>query len=151
MVFDLDPCSPVVRPFSTARHHYTIEDDGLTKRWFGRVFLNPPYGPATKVWLQKLVLHGNGIALVFARTETQWFYDLAWTSADGILFLKRRIKFFDVRGRQGGTAPAPSCLIAFGKDNLQALSKSRLPGSLVTGWTRLNGESGTANYKSRMQ
>ena len=26
--FDLDPCSPVRRPWPTAKNHYTIEDDG---------------------------------------------------------------------------------------------------------------------------
>ena len=41
--FDLDPCAPIVRPWDTARHHYTKEDDGLKKEWFGRVWLNPPY------------------------------------------------------------------------------------------------------------
>ena len=41
--FDLDPCSPVNRPWDTARHHYTVEDDGLRQPWFGRVFCNPPY------------------------------------------------------------------------------------------------------------
>lgn len=44
--FDLDPCSPVNRPWDTARHHYTIEDDGLQQPWFGRVFCNPPYDTA---------------------------------------------------------------------------------------------------------
>jgi len=27
--FDLDPCSPVYRPWPTAREHYTIIDNGL--------------------------------------------------------------------------------------------------------------------------
>lgn len=26
-----------------ATTYYTIEDDGLTKPWYGRVWLNPPY------------------------------------------------------------------------------------------------------------
>ena len=42
--FDLDPCSPIVRPWDTAKHHYTIHDDGLSQTWFGRVWCNPPYG-----------------------------------------------------------------------------------------------------------
>lgn len=40
--FDLDPCAPVVSPFITARKCFTIEDDGLSKDWFGRVWLNHP-------------------------------------------------------------------------------------------------------------
>ena len=27
--FDLDPCAPINRPWDTAEHHYTIEDDGI--------------------------------------------------------------------------------------------------------------------------
>lgn len=40
--FDLDPCSPVNRPWATANNHYTILDDGYNKKWFGRVWCNPP-------------------------------------------------------------------------------------------------------------
>lgn len=68
--FDLDPCAPVRRPWSTATHHYTVLDNGLTKPWFSRVWMNPPYGRETGIWLNKLAVHGDGIALVFARTET---------------------------------------------------------------------------------
>ena len=28
--FDLDPCSPINRPWDTARRHLTIQDDGLS-------------------------------------------------------------------------------------------------------------------------
>lgn len=40
--FDMDPCSPLNRPWDTAENHYTIEDDGLSKPWTGRVWCNPP-------------------------------------------------------------------------------------------------------------
>lgn len=39
--FDLDPCG--VRGHETADIIYTKEDDGLSKQWIGRVWLNPPY------------------------------------------------------------------------------------------------------------
>lgn len=52
--FDLDPCSPVNRPWDTADRHYTIEDDGLMQPWSGRVWLNPPYGREATAWLDKL-------------------------------------------------------------------------------------------------
>lgn len=45
--FDLDPCTPVNPPFLHARVNYTLNDDGLSQKWFGRVYINPPYG---KVW-----------------------------------------------------------------------------------------------------
>ena len=34
--FDLDPCAPVVRPWDTAKIHYTTTDNGLQREWRGR-------------------------------------------------------------------------------------------------------------------
>lgn len=45
--FDLDPASPIERPWPTAARHYTIEDDGLAQPWAGMVWCNPPYGRET--------------------------------------------------------------------------------------------------------
>lgn len=74
--FDLDPCAPINRPWDVAKHHYTIVEDGLLKPWFGRVFLNPPYGgpPIFGPWMRRMVVHGHGTALIFARTETELFF-----------------------------------------------------------------------------
>ena len=68
--FDLDPCSPINRPWDTATRHYDEWDDGLNKPWWGRVWCNPPYGREAEMWLKKLAGHGNGIALIFARTAS---------------------------------------------------------------------------------
>ena len=35
--FDLDPCSPINRPWDTAKKHYSKLDNGFTKKWYGRV------------------------------------------------------------------------------------------------------------------
>jgi len=58
--FDLDPCASINRPWDTARHHYTIEDDGLVQPWFGRIWLNPPYGKGMEDWLRLLAQHRGG-------------------------------------------------------------------------------------------
>jgi len=137
--FDLDPCAPVRRPWDTAAHHYTVLDDGLKKSWFGRVWMNPPYGRETGIWLKKLKAHGNGIALVFARTETKMFFDCIWNHADGILFLRGRLAFFHVDGTGGGHAGAPSCLVAYGKRNVAAIRKSGLDGVLIIQRIRIHG------------
>ncbi|RDB03193.1 DNA N-6-adenine-methyltransferase [Runella aurantiaca] len=130
-VFDLDPCSPVNAPFLHALHNFTVEDDGLLKEWFGRVYLNPPYGKGMDLWLQKLKLHGNGIALIFARTETKCFFDNVWNDADGVLFVKGRIRFYHVSGEQGGTPGAPSVFIAYGKENALALKDAGIEGRFL--------------------
>ncbi|MBM6499261.1 DNA N-6-adenine-methyltransferase [Flavobacterium macrobrachii] len=130
--FDLDPCCPVDAPFYHATNHYTIIDDGLSKEWNGRVYLNPPYGRGMELWLEKLKNHGNGIALIFARTETKCFFEHIWHDADAILFVKGRIKFYHVSGVQGGTPGAPSVFIAYGKENASALQNSGIEGRFLS-------------------
>lgn len=129
--FDLDPCSPIVRPWPTADKHYTIEDGGLDKEWKGRVFCNPPYGTQTKFWLDKCAEHGDCIALVFARTETLMFFNSIWPKASAVFFIKGRLSFYSVDGIKGGTAGAPSVLIAYGKDNAETLKNIQLDGCFI--------------------
>ena len=126
--FDLDPCSPLNAPFVHAKTNLTTEDDGLKKEWFGRVFLNPPYGKYLHLWLEKLKNHGNGIAVVFARTETKCFFENVWDSADALLFVKGRIRFYRVSGELGGTPGSPSVFVAYGKANAVALKTSGIEG-----------------------
>ncbi len=130
--FDLDPCAPIVRPWSTAKRHYTIEDNGLVKPWEGRVWCNPPYGSETAKWLARMAEHQNGIALIFARTETSNFFRHIWSAAQGIMFLKGRLCFFKVDGtKPENSAGAPSCLIAYGMENANILKESGLNGKFL--------------------
>lgn len=129
--FDLDPCTPVKPPFLHAKENYCIKDDGLTKKWFGRVYMNPPYGKGMEKWMEKLKTHGNGIALIFARTETKCFFNHIWNDAEAVLFLKGRIKFYNIDGKQKGTPGAPSLFIAYGKENADILEKSGIEGKFI--------------------
>jgi hypothetical protein len=130
--FDLDPCAPEKRPWRMARRHYTKRQDGLSRKWSGRVWLNPPFGREVGKWLEKLCRHGNGVALTAARTETAWFFDYVWQSADAILFLEGRPHFYYVNGERAPfNSGAPICLIAYGKENAKALKDSPLHGAFV--------------------
>lgn len=132
--FDLDPCASKVRPWPTAINHYTVDHDGLSRPWFGRVWLNPPYSSHAVRWLVKLAEHGNGIALTFARTETIWFFGTVWDnpSATAILFLRGRIHFHYVDGRKAeANAGAPSVLIAYGEENARILKASGIDGKYI--------------------
>jgi hypothetical protein len=125
--FDLDPCAPVVRPWAMARHHFTVRDDGLSKPWAGRVWCNPPFGREAVKWLRRMVQHGDGIALVPARTETAMFYECVWGVADAVLFIRGRPHFHRVDGsRAAFNSGAPIALIAYGDDNATALHESGL-------------------------
>lgn len=133
--FDLDPCSPVNRPWDTAAKHYTKEQDGLAQPWEGRVWLNPPYGRETFKWLEKLADHGNGIALIFARTEMKGFHEQVWDRADAVFFFEGRLRFHRADGSQGGSANAPSCLVAYSMSNIRriwdALQAGMIAGRLL--------------------
>tara|TARA_B100000767_G_C19641129_1_gene482587 strand:- start:345 stop:827 length:483 start_codon:yes stop_codon:yes gene_type:complete len=129
--FDVDPCTPINRPWDTAKIHYNKNDDGFTKEWHGRVWCNPPYGKETFKWINKLAAHGNGMTLIFARTETLGFHREVWDKANAIFFFKGRLKFHYVDGTQGECANAPSCLVAYGQNNVEAIKNANLNGKLI--------------------
>ncbi len=131
--FDLDPCSPGERrPWDTATYHLSKENDGLRAPWFGMVWCNPPYGTETFKWLDKLATHGNGIALVFARTETIGFHTHVWNRADAVFFFQGRLKFCEVSGDEARfNGGAPSCLVSYGQTATDRLRNANLTGRLV--------------------
>jgi hypothetical protein len=130
--FDLDPCASLDRPWDTAKKHYTILDNGLEKKWEGRVWMNPPYGRKLAPFLKKLSEHdGGGVALIFARTETNAFFDYVWNRADAMFFIKGRIKFHKPNGDLAGSSGSPSVLVAYGKENEESLKNLTLPGKFL--------------------
>ncbi len=132
--FDLDPCQCAQQPWPCAKNHYTIEDDGLSSNWNGRVWLNPPYSQAWQ-WMERLASHGKGTALIFARTEVLGFVNQVWKRADAIMFLHGRLFFHHPDGRRAkGNSGGPSCLIAYGDYDAKQLRDSGLDGTIVSGW-----------------
>lgn len=112
--FDLDAAAPPDGvPWIPAARHFSKADDGLTQRWTGRVWLNPPYGRATGQWLARLAERGDGLALVFARTDTRWFHEHVPRST-AVCYLAGRLRFVRPDGSRGDGAGAPSMLIAYG-------------------------------------
>lgn len=130
--FDLDPCgAPGHR---TATEIWTPEavGDGLSIPWTGRVWLNPPYGRTMGDWMRALALHGQGTALIFARTETAVFHEWVWPYATAILFLRGRVTFLDPEGVPApANSGAPSVLIAYGQNDARNLRVADLDGHLV--------------------
>lgn len=132
LTFDLDPCSPMAGPvpWVPARRFLSPAENGLVVPWEGRVWLNPPYGPLAPAFLHRLAEHGDGIALVFARTETRWFQSSA-PRADAVVFLRNRVSFVrqdgtrEARGRTG----SGSLLLAYGEACASAVARADL------GWT----------------
>lgn len=128
-VFDLDPCANKNNPSLHAKSWYTSH--GLGAEWFGRVWLNPPYGAEAKFWLERLGEHKNGIALVPPRMGARWFHDIVLSKASAILFLKGRISFINPdTGKAMSGNDSDSCLIAYGDDNVRFLKMCKLEGML---------------------
>ena len=125
--FDLDPCHPQKRlDWIPVKNVISLPQDGLAADWKGRVWLNPPYGKETPYWLQRLAQHGNGIALVFSRTDTEWFHD-AIANAHALLFLDTRVRFIDSDTMERGGSPGcGSVLIAWGGPCAEILSTADL-------------------------
>lgn len=107
--FNLDPCA--TKENAKCSKFYTREDDGLSKKWEGSVFMNPPYGKEIARWMKKAYessLQGSHVVcLVPARTDTKWFHDYAFKGE--VRFLKGRLKF----GNSKSSAPFPNALVIF--------------------------------------
>ena len=132
--FDLDPCSPGSPPSTvTAKRHLTKADNGLTAEWEGSVWLNPPFS-SKRAWYTRMIAHGNGIALIPAKTET---HDLQtfMEAAQALLFIKGRIYFErgslpGGNGRDGVTTTPPFGIVlaAYGEPMAEILLGSKLLG-----------------------
>lgn len=80
-----------------------------------------------------MALHGNGIALAFARTDTSMFHCWVWPHASAVLFLRKRPHFYRPDGtRAAGNSGGPICLIAYGQENADVLRACDLAGAVVT-------------------
>ena len=117
LCFDLDVCSPGadVVPWIPAGRCFVPPVDGLSEDWgIGSVWMNPPYGRGIVRWVERFLMHGNGVALLPSRTDTDWFQSLMPRSS-GLLFLRGRVGFVAGGGvvKSGGNVVG-SVLVACG-------------------------------------
>lgn len=110
--FTLDACASDKN--AKCAEYLTEELNSLHWPWFGRVWLNPPYGRGIGEWIEKAVdetRRGRAecvVCLVPARTDARWFQDNAQHASE-IRFVRGRIAFGD--GKVG--APFPCAVIVF--------------------------------------
>ena len=135
LYFRTDPASPGadVVPWIPAAVHYTPTDDGLAQEWTGRVWLNPPYGPAGVAFIEKMIAHKDGLLLLPARTETAIFQRAA-RAADTVCFLRDRLHFIRNDGFQARSSFG-SVLMAWGYKSSLAVQDADL--GLTTNWPAL--------------
>lgn len=131
--FDLDPCAATAdrrKARVKAKVLLTAEDDGLTSRWHGRVFVNPPYSRGIADWIQKCWRESERgcviLGLVPVRADTAWWHEYIASKAD-IFMLKGRLKF----GASRTNAPFPSAIVCW---NGSAQVISELKKVLMDAW-----------------
>jgi phage N-6-adenine-methyltransferase len=141
---DLDPCADADKQIPAATH-YTQDDDGMAQEWRGRVYMNPPYGSEIVRWVQRLCEQyaagavPEAIALVPARTDTQW-----WDEVSGapVCFIRGRLKF---SGHEN-SAPFPSAVVYLGANRKKfakvfgALGHIYEPCSIASWWKGARGK-----------
>ena len=109
--FTLDVCATADN--AKCDDYYTEAMDGLSLKWDGIVWCNPPYGRNINKWIKKAINAALGgatvVMLLPARTDTKWFHELVYRRAE-IRFFRGRLKF----GGSNNAAPFPSMICIFG-------------------------------------
>lgn len=130
---DLDPASnPQANATIGAKHFFVKEDDSLGLDWYGRVFLNPPYGTfaEAKHGYQK----GDSVAGAFCRKAIDEYeagnieaciilvnslHSQSWQAplyGYAVCFVDHRIKFVSGDGEQNKNPTMQNIFVYLGKD-----------------------------------
>lgn len=150
---DLDPasCWFANNKYVKAERYFSRKDDGLTKFWFGNVWLNPPYSTtrgksSQMIWTDYLVeqyKHGDvnqAVALIKSALGYIWYESLVkdyW-----ICLATDRIPFIREDGKPNGKAKHGTTFIYFGDypdrffDNFSQFGRIIPPQSYIDFWIK---------------
>lgn len=117
---DLDPAShPMANKVVNAKRFFTRRDNGLSQRWSGNVWCNPPFG-GWKDWVPKIVrewTRGNVEAMCVLsamRTLTAQYFSPLLQESCAVCIMHGRIRFW---GRLAGDSPDDGhAVFYFGND-----------------------------------
>jgi len=120
---DVDPASSeIANRIIGAKIFYTAKDDGLTKPWSGRVWMNPPYSQPLIVKFSEAFVkkYGDGeitegCVLINNATDTSWL-QMMLEICNKICFIKGRIRFIDMDGNATGAPLQGQLILYFGKN-----------------------------------
>jgi len=123
---DTDPATcEAPQKWIKAKTFYTEIDDGLSKNWYGNVWLNPPYSKTNgqsnqEIWALKLLdeyKKGNvisGVLLVKAALGYNWFEKL-WDILP-VCFARERLSFVLSNGSNEGQSKQATAFFYIGKN-----------------------------------
>jgi len=107
--FDLDACACPSN--AKCARFYTVDEDALSQRWNGTVWMNPPYGRQIGAFMKKAfeesLLGSTVVSLVPSRTDTSWWH--RYVKRGQVVFLRGRLRF----GGAETSAPFPSAIVIF--------------------------------------
>ena len=134
---DLDPATSLIANKAVKAHAiFTAEDNGLSRDWHGRVWLNPPYSqPEIHQFSEKLAAEAEAgritaaIALTHNYTDTKWFHRLA-TACQAICFTRGRIGFVSPSGEKAAPTQGQA-FFYFGADVERFVERFRDIGFVV--------------------
>jgi hypothetical protein len=138
---DLDPASSELANVTIQAHQFfTIEDNGLIKKWNGNIWLNPPYAQPFVQQFCDLVSEkydskeiSQACVLVNNATETAFFQRMM-KSASAICFPSGRIKFIDVDGNASGAPLQGQAILYFGNNQNEFIKQFSPFGGVVSIW-----------------
>tara|TARA_R110002074_G_scaffold13509_1_gene48084 strand:+ start:203 stop:718 length:516 start_codon:yes stop_codon:yes gene_type:complete len=137
--FDLDVAAPQNGPRHVPAKSWFWENS-LEKKWFGFVWMNPPFGhqKQKRLWLNKFFEHGNGIALLPDRTSAPWFQEFV-PNSDAQLWVSPKIKFERPDGTIGLSPGTGTVLLGSGLYASKVLKSSRSLGFITITTTNEKG------------
>jgi len=127
---DTDPAScELAQETVNASLFYTMETDGLSNQWKGRVWLNPPYSKDfVGRFISKLIEESDSkrvseaCVLLNNATDTEWFHKVV-PIVSAICFLKGRISFPDSNG-DPKNKPLQGQMVLYIGSNVSSFKKS---------------------------
>lgn len=136
---DCDPAtSEIANRTVQAETIYTADDDGRSKPWRGRVWMNPPYAQPLMGEFAEAVAakYESGeieqaCILVNNATETKWFQRML-SVASAVCFPKSRIKFLDPQGNPVGAPLQGQAIVYMGEKVHEFKEAFRSEGKVLT-------------------
>ena len=124
--FDMDVAGSYL---ATCPARRILTSGGLETRWEGFVWMNPPFGGRNGIepWLAKFRSHKNGIALAPDRTSAPWFQRHV-RHMERVLFVSPKIRFIPGPGVKESSPGQGTCLMALGKQGVDALIRAQRGG-----------------------